>query len=103
MTAIRLATLALIATVATANAQTQQPFQGIEGEVKPPAPSASSPFRDDAAGFTFDIGRASPTESSLITERAAPRGDFYRSTILSGRRAGASGTTGLTIFDKLFD
>jgi hypothetical protein len=105
MTAIRLATLAVIASVGAAHAQSQQPaepFEGIEGEVQP-ATGATVPLLQDTTGYSFDIGRSSPTEQSIITENRAARGDFFRSTIHSGRRAGATSGTGLTIFDRLFD
>lgn len=105
MTAIRLATLALLTSVASAQAQSQeQPFQGIEGEVAAPAATSDTdPLISDAQSLSFEIGRADPTEQSIITENNSARGDFFRSTIHSGRRAGASGNTGLTIFDRLFD
>ena len=81
-------------------AQSQnQTFQGIQGEVQP----NDEPLLRDVTGLRFQLGRADPPESSVITESGAGRSDFYRSTIHSGRRAKRSGATGLTIFDRLFD
>ncbi|MEO1492715.1 MAG: hypothetical protein AAFV19_11235 [Pseudomonadota bacterium] len=106
MTAIRIAAIALVAAMGTsmAQAQSEQTFQGIEGEVTAPtAVPTTDPLISDQQALSFEIGRADPTEQSIITESSAARGDFFRSTIHSGRRAGSSGATGLTIFDRLLD
>lgn len=85
--------------VALAQSQTQ-PFQGIQGEVAKPS---DSPLLTDVTGLRFQLGRADPRESSIITETSPGRSDFYRSTIHNGRRSKQHGATGLTIFDQLFN
>ena len=83
--------IASLVLVATTTAHADAPFQGITSELG--TAKAAAPFQIDPPGPRLD--RLQPP-IALDTEDS-----FYKSTLLSGRRAQATKGTGLPLVDRL--
>lgn len=92
---------AIIATAAlTGAAQAQSTsFQGIQGEL--PAGATAPESFPEVPRFQIDPNRNRELEKATGVIPATSQ-TFYRSSILSGRRARRTQGTGLTVFNKIF-
>ena len=95
-----------ILAVGLSTAQAQSTFQGIAGEQEAdpaPAPRVILP-EEPPQGLSVQIAPPAKAELSKIDPPgSATGGPFYRSSIVTRHRVNRNGTTGLDIFDAIFD
>ena len=97
---------ALVLGLGAGAAQAQGTFQGIAGEqtaepeTRPVLPNVSGEPR----GLRFEIAPPTPAELSKLDREGPGINDpFFKSSIVTRHRIRNNGTTGLDIFDALFD